>query len=105
MPLNVSLVVYKLYGSNQGIDIRATVTDAFGASVAGATVSVSASNGSQSWSGVLSDNGAGTYSVCNVGSFSGWWFSVAANATASKPGYISGTAGATGTYGNLNGCP
>ncbi len=103
-PLNVSVVAYMPWGSNNPLDIEAVVTDASGNRVSGATVSVSASNGSQHWSGNLSDAGNGTYRVCNVGSFSGWWFYVSVDATAGKPGYVTGSASSTAQLGNLSSC-
>lgn len=107
IPLRVSIIAYKSAGSNQGLDIQVRVTNfSTGAPVDGATVSAAASNGQSSWSGTLGGTGSGYYTVCNVGSFSfdGWYIS--ANAMASKPGYVTGSATLThASNGNLLGCP
>jgi hypothetical protein len=107
IPLRVSIIAYKSAGSNQGLDIQIRVTNfSTGAPVDGATVSAAASNGLTSWSGTLGGTGSGYYTACNVGSFSydGWYISV--NATASKPGYVTGSATLThSSNGNLLGCP
>jgi hypothetical protein len=87
-------------GSNRPLDIRARVTDNSGNLITGATVTGQVTSGG-SWSGSLTDLGAGIYQVCNVGSFGGGTLTVVVNAT--KSGYGPGSRTATSATGDW--CP
>ncbi|HST06172.1 MAG TPA: TadE family protein [Chloroflexia bacterium] len=106
IPLQVSILAYKPTGSGQPLDIQVRVTTLSGVAVNGATVSVSASNGTQGWSGTLAGTGSGYYSVCNAGSFNNNAYYISVNATASKTGYTTASGSlAHSSNGNLTGCP
>ena len=106
MPLVISgILAYKASGDGRPLDIQVTVRDILGVRINGATVNVTASNGTQSWSGTLANTGNGIYTVCNVGSFNAPASAIRVNATASKVGYSDGSGSGTAQVGNLTGCP
>jgi hypothetical protein len=102
----VVAVIGEQVTSGQPIDIQVRVQDSQGTYRDDVNVQVLASNGTESWSGVLPSTGAnGIYRICDVGSFSTGASTIIINATASKAGYISGSGTATCKVGNLSGCP
>jgi hypothetical protein len=70
-------------------------------------VGIYATNGTQTWSGYLSDIGSGNYRVCNVGSFPGSsGGNIRVYVQASKTGYqTSDVSNNLAAAGNLTGCP
>ena len=96
---------YKL-STTSPLDVQVRVIDSQGNYRNDVTVDVLASNGAQSWSGTIAATGSnGYYQACNVGSFAGSPSGIVISATASKPGYTSGSGTGLGTLGNLTGCP
>jgi len=96
---------YKLSGTNP-MDFQVRVIDSQGTYRNDVAVDLLATNGAQTWSGTLPATGLnGYYRVCDQGSFAGSANSVVISATASKPGYTSGSGNGVGTLGNLAGCP
>jgi hypothetical protein len=83
------------------------VKDNLGNIVTGATVGIYATNGTQVWSGYLSDIGSGLYRVCNVGSYPGSsGGNIRVYVQASKVGYqTSDVSNNLAAAGNLTGCP
>jgi hypothetical protein len=105
-----ALVVDQIIGRKengiQPLDVQLRVRDGLGNLINGATVNVTASNGTSTWSGTLGGIGSGRYRVCNVGSFGGSsGGSVTISATASKTGYQPGSGSGSASRGNLSGCP
>ncbi len=107
---SLTLVVDKLDAKmeaqgDQVLDVYVEMKDNRGSMVSGVTVLVSASNGSDSWSGTLADLSGGLYRVCNQGFFSGNSNAISVTVTASKAGYWPATRTATAGSGNISGCP
>jgi hypothetical protein len=93
-------------GDPRPLDIQVMVQDSQGTPRNDVTVDVLASNGTQAWSGRLGATGSnGIYRICDTGSFFGGATNIVINATASKPGFLNGTATGIATLGNLPGCP
>lgn len=88
-------------GSNRHIDLVVTVTDELGNPATAATVNVTVRDSRNNWSGTLLNMGGGSYRICNVGSFSDPASNFSLNATATEPGYITGTRSGTAVQGNL----
>lgn len=99
------IVAKKVDGNGKPLDIQVSVRDEQGATIDGATVSVTA-EGNNKWTGTLPGIGGGLYKVCDVGSFSGKGGGhVTISVDVSKNGYWPDNGSAGETSGNMGGCP